>query len=98
MIDPHVELGGWIIAQAIKDICVGKNGALPEDKESAWDFLRNDPFVDEILEYIDYGRQIDDKRNYILTVIIPQRLEKKNQLAEKSPYMPSPFLHPATSS
>ena len=63
-----------MIAQAIEDICVGKNDALPEDKESAWNFLRNDPVVDEILEYIDYGKQIDDKRKYILTVIIPKRL------------------------
>lgn len=74
MIDPYVELGGWMIAQAIEDICIGKNGALSEDKESAWDFLRNDPVVDDILEYIDYGRQIDDKRKYILTVIIPAKL------------------------
>lgn len=78
MIDPYVELGGWMIAQAIEDICVGKNGTLPEDKESAWDFLKNDPIIDEILEYIDYGRQVDDKRKYILTVIIPQKLQKSN--------------------
>ena len=77
MIDPYVELGGWMIAQAIEDICVGGDGILPEEKESAWDFLQNDPVVDDILEYIDYGRQIDDKRKYILTVVIPQKLQKK---------------------
>jgi len=76
MIDPYIELGGWIIAQAIEDICVGKNDTLPDDKESAWDFLQNDPVVDDILEYIDYGRQIDDKRKYILTVIIPKKLRE----------------------
>ncbi len=80
MIDPYIELGGWIIAQAIEDICEGKDDTLPEDKESAWNFLRNDPIIDEILEYIDYGKQIDDKRRYILTVIIPKKLQKSLSL------------------
>lgn len=77
MIDPYIELGGWIIAQAIEDICEGKEDVLPEDKESAWNFLRNDPFIDDILEYIDYGRHLADKRNYILTVLIPGRMTTK---------------------
>lgn len=85
MIDPYIELGGWIIAQAIEDICVGKNGTLKEDQESAWDFLKNDPIVDDILEYIDYGKQMDDKRQYILTVVIPQKLTVVRKSLPSSP-------------
>jgi hypothetical protein len=79
MIDPWVELGGWMIAQAIDDICHPKT-VEPEDLESAWKFLREDPAVDQILEYIDYGTRIEDKRTYILTVVIPQKM--KNNLVK----------------
>lgn len=76
MIDPWIELGGWMIAQAIDDVCHPKN-VEPEDIESAWKFLRDDPCVEQILEYIDYGKGMDDKRKYILTVVIPNKLQKE---------------------
>lgn len=84
MIDPWVELGGWMIAQAIDDICHPKT-IEPEDIESAWRFLKEDPCVEQILDYIDYGRSINDKRQYILTVVIPKKIK---EYTSKIPYPP----------
>jgi hypothetical protein len=73
MIDPFVELGGWMIHQAIEDV-LGKDEVEEEEQNEAWNFLLNDPIVEQILSHIDYRPHWEmTKREWIIRVFIPQR-------------------------
>ena len=73
MIDPYVELGGWIIVQAIED-ALGGADVLEEDQIDAWRFLLFDGIVDHILDHIDYGQTHHlTKREFIIKIVIPDR-------------------------
>lgn len=77
MIDPWIELAGWVVAQAIEDACGGDN-ATSLEKKDALRFLRKDPIIDHILDCFDYGtNNLEDKRAYILKMVIPERKKMK---------------------
>lgn len=84
MRDPFVELGGWIIAQAIEDT-LGKDEATQEEVNDAWKFLLYDPVVDDVLDYIDYGfiKEGYSKREFIIKVVIPQKAIEYAELIGK---------------
>jgi len=73
MIDPYVELGGWIIAQAIDDV-LGCGEVTEEEQMDAWNFLLHNPVIEHILDHIDYGdTDTMSKQKFILEMVIPQR-------------------------
>ena len=89
MIDPFVELGGWIIAQAIED-SLGKDEATDEEVNDAWNFLLHDPLIDHVLDHIDYGPTTMTKREFIIKIIIPDRAklyEEKFSIAVQHPIL-----------
>lgn len=73
MIDPFVELGGWMIHQAIEDV-LGKDEVEEDEQNDAWNFLLHDPIVEQVLDHIDYRPDWElTKREWIIQIFIPQQ-------------------------
>ena len=73
MIDPYVELGGWIIAQAIDDV-LGYGKVTEEEQIDAWDFLLHSQIIEHILDHIDYkDTNTMSKQRFIIETVIPQK-------------------------
>jgi NAD-dependent dihydropyrimidine dehydrogenase PreA subunit len=93
MIDPWIELAGWVVAQAIEDAC-GGGGATFGQRMSAWRFLKKDPLVDHILDCFNCGFKFDikDKREYILKVVIPEKKSKMISSIKPKELPPQPLV------
>ena len=78
MTELWIELAGWVVAQAIEDACGGDSATFGQ-RMSAYRFLKKDPLVDHILDCFDGGVLSENKREYVLRVVIPERLKEKKE-------------------